>query len=80
MTQLPISEQTQSEMELLATMTNSTTLQLAVAVLAILVCTTMYLISCNKAKNSKTAEPVMEVGIAKGMMALGNKDYQPKVD
>ena len=59
-----------------ATMISSTTLQLVVAVFVIVLCT--FLMYCTKVKNSKPEEPVMENGRAKGMMALGNKNYELK--
>jgi cytochrome c-type biogenesis protein CcmH/NrfG len=52
-------------------------LQLATAVLVILLCTSLVLWAKFK-KHGKTELPVMEAGRAKGKMALGNKDYEPK--
>jgi hypothetical protein len=52
-------------------------LQLATAAFVILLC--IFLVLWAKFKNhGKTESPVMEAGRAKGKMALGNKDYEPK--
>ena len=62
------------EIQALGTMTSSTILQLATAVLVILLCA--FLVMWAKFKNSgKIEQPVMEAGREKGMMALGSKNY-----
>ena len=67
-------------MDLLYTLgptTTSTILQLATAVLVILLCIVLVLRA--KFKNQgKIEQPVMETGRARGKMALGSKDYEPK--
>lgn len=67
----------ENRMYILVTMISPTTLQLAIAVCAFLLCTLFIYFA--KAKNSRPEEPVMEVGRDKGMMAFGHKDYQPSV-
>ena len=58
-------------------MISSIILQLATAVLVILLCIILALRA--KFKNSgKIESPVMEAGRAKGKMALGSKYYEPK--
>ena len=65
------------ELQALGTMTSSTILQLAIAVVVILLCA--FLVIWAKFKNSgKIEQPVMEAGRVKGMMVLGSKDYEPK--
>ena len=61
------------EMQLLAIMNSSTTLQLVFAVLAIVLSTALL---WAKVKNTKLKQPVMETGRAKGRMVLGKWDYE----
>ena len=61
------------EMQLLAIMNSSTTLQLVFVVLVIVLSTVLLWV---KVKNTKLKEPVMETGRAKGRLVLGNRDYE----
>ena len=61
------------EMQLLAIMNSSTTLQL---VFAVLVTVLSIALLWAKVKNTKLEEPVMEIGRDKGKLVLGKKDYK----
>ena len=61
------------EMQLLAIMNSSTTLQL---VFAVLVTVLSIALLWAKIKNTKLKEPVMETGRARGKMVLGKWDYE----
>ena len=61
------------EMQLLAIMNSSTTLQLVLAVLVTVLSITLL---WAKIKNTKLNEPVMETGRARGKTVLGKWDYE----